>query len=144
MKQIFFLVIPLFISCSRSVETVKPERKDITEAVYASGKIISENEYNVFALSSGTVEDRKVKEGDTVATNQVLYIISSEAPSARLDAAQSSYENAQSNLSEQSGILTELQLAVESAQAKFSNDSLNYSRLKKLLATVTPCARSVG
>jgi HlyD family secretion protein len=121
------------MSCSRSGDTVKPQRKDITEAVYASGKIISENEYTVFALSNGTVKEKKVREGDVVSKNQVLYIISNDAPSARLDAARSAYENARSNVSEHSGILNDLRLAVENAHVKFSNDSLNYFRLKKLL-----------
>src|SRR5204863_8282622 len=98
MQRLFPLFILLFVSCSRSRETVKPQRKNITEAVYASGKIISENEYNVFALSSGTVKEKKVKEGDAVSKDQLLYVISNNAPSARLDAARSTFENARLNL----------------------------------------------
>ncbi len=133
MQRIFFFFILFFISCSRSGETIKPQRKNITEAVYASGKIISENEYYVFALSNGTVKEKKVKEGDVVSKDQVLYVINNEASSARMNAARSAFENAQSNASERSGILNDLELAIENAQAKFSNDSLNYSRMKKLL-----------
>jgi HlyD family secretion protein len=133
MQRFFTLLIILFVSCSRSPETVKPQRKNITEAVYASGKIISQNEYNVFALSSGTVKEKKVKEGDVVSKDQVLYVISNDAPSARMDAARSAFENARLNLSDRSGILNDLRLAVENAHVKFSNDSVNYFRFKKLL-----------
>ncbi len=123
----------LFFSCSRTGSTVNPLRKDVVETVYASGKIISENEYTLFALSNGTVKEKRVKEGDAVAKDEILYVISNDAPAARLEAAQSTYENAQKNVSAESRILNDVKLTMQSAQAKFSNDSLNYFRLKNLL-----------
>jgi len=133
MKNYLYCFLVLFDSCSRSGSTVKPSRKDIIETVYASGKIISENEYQVYALANGTVREKKVKEGDPVTKDQVLYVISNEAPAARLQAAQSNLENAESNVSGQSAVLNDLKLAMQSAAVKFSNDSLNYFRLKKLI-----------
>jgi len=133
MKKIILVVIPFFISCSRSGKVVHPVKKDIIETVYASGKIIPENEYHVFALANGTVKDKAVKEGDVVAAGAVLYRISNEAPAARLEAARTQVQNAQANLSQQSRILNDIKLSLESAKAKFSNDSLNYFRLKNLL-----------
>ncbi len=40
------------VSCNKT-KTVKPERKAITEAVYASGFIIAQDEYKVYALFEG-------------------------------------------------------------------------------------------
>jgi len=133
--QKFIPAILLFVvlsGCNRS-DTIHPVRKNIIETVYASGKIISENEYSIYALSSGTVKEKLVKEGDTVSKDKILYIIKNDASAARLDAARTAYENAQSNASPQSRILNDLRLAMQNASVKFSNDSLQYTRMKNLL-----------
>ncbi|CAN5382536.1 efflux RND transporter periplasmic adaptor subunit [soil metagenome] len=133
MKKLSLLVIPLLISCSRSGTSVTPARKDIIETVYASGKIIPENEYHVFALTNGTVKEKLVEEGDNVNAGTVLYKISNEAPLARLDAAKNLVQLTQENLSSQSRVLNDIRFTMESADAKFKNDSVNYFRLKNLL-----------
>ena len=132
MKKLVLIFLPLCISCSRSGTSVNPVRKNIIETVYASGKIIPENEYHLFALTNGTVKEKLVKEGDYVTDGTVLYKISNEAPLARLNAANSLLNNSQSNLSSQSRILSDLRLSMESVSVKFSNDSLNYFRSKNL------------
>ncbi len=133
MKKFSILFIPFFIACSNSNDTVKPVRKNIIETVYASGKIIASDEYTLFALSSGTVKEKLIREGDAVVKDQKLFVISNDAPSSRLEAARSNYENAGANLSSQSHLLNDLKLGLENARAKFSNDSIQYTRLKKLL-----------
>src|SRR5260221_13447996 len=112
-----FLSLSLLIvvaSCKHETN-IHPQRKNIVETVYASGKIIAENEYNLYALSNGTVIKKLVKEGDTVKKGQVIYIINNDAPAAKLDAARSNFENAQSNISEQSRILKDLKLTMQNA-----------------------------
>jgi HlyD family secretion protein len=126
---IFF--ITSFVAC-KQVATTQPQRKNIVEAVYASGKIVANNEYYVYALGSGTIAKKLVKEGDMVKKGQVLFMINSSVPAARMEAAQSNYENIQNNLSSGSGLLNDLQLQVQSAGAKFENDSLQYVRLQAL------------
>jgi len=64
----------MIIACSQQ-SIIHLQRKDIVETVYASGKIISNNEYNVYALSSGTVIKKLIKEGDSVTKNEILYVI---------------------------------------------------------------------
>ena len=133
MKKLFYVLLLFLFSCSKSSDQVKPVRKNIIETVYASGKIIAANEYTVYALSNGTIKEKLVREGDAVVKNQKMFIINADAPSARLDAARSNYENAQLNLSSKSHILNDLSLALQNARVKFTNDSLQYSRLKNLL-----------
>jgi multidrug efflux pump subunit AcrA (membrane-fusion protein) len=133
MRRALLYILPFLIGgCGNHEEKIHPVRKNIIETVYASGKIMPENEYRVFALANGTVKEKLVTEGTPVAAGTVLYKISSEAPQARLDAARSSLENSQSNLSPQSRILADLKLAMEIAAAKFSLDSSNYVRTKNL------------
>ena len=125
---IFFMFL---ISCEHKI-VIHPQRKDIVETVYASGKIIADSEYTVLAQSAGTIERKLVKEGDSVKSHQVLFIISHDAQVSKLAAAEAALEEARTNLSRESGILRDLRLSVENAQAKLTNDSLQYVRLKNL------------
>lgn len=129
----FLAVLLLITGCSNS-NIVHPQRKNIIETVYASGKIMADSEYTVFALNPGTVIKKLAKEGDHVEKGQVLYTINNTAPAAKLDAANIAYQNARQNLSANSRILTDLKLSMQNADIKFSNDSLQYARLKALWA----------
>src|SRR6478736_6776237 len=97
-RRISPILYILILSCSDQ-NIIHPQKKDIVETVYASGKIISNNEYNVYALSGGTVIKKQAKEGDTVTKDEVLYVIKNDASSTRLEAAQTNYKIAQANLS---------------------------------------------
>src|SRR6185369_10714330 len=133
MAKYFSLLFLIILASCKHETTIHPERKNIVETVYASGKIIAENEYNLYALSNGTVIKKLAKEGDSVKKGQVIYIINNDAPAAKLDAARSNYENAQSNISDQSRVLRDLKLTMENAEARYRNDSLQYVRLKTLM-----------
>ncbi|MGZ3752189.1 MAG: efflux RND transporter periplasmic adaptor subunit [Mucilaginibacter sp.] len=130
---VFFVVLFLIAGCKSST-TVHPQKKDIIETVYASGKIMADSEYTVYALNPGTVIKKLVKEGDRVKKNQILYVINNTAPAAKLDAANISYSTARQNLSSNSRILNDLKIAMRTADIRFSNDSLQYARLKNLWA----------
>lgn len=80
---ISLLIFSLQTSCNNN-KIIYPERKDIIEAVYASGKIISENEHGILALNNGTVIKKLTNDGDTVTKGQLLYILKKEVPSAEL------------------------------------------------------------
>jgi len=95
---------------------------------------MADSEYTVCALNSGTVIKKLVREGDHVRKGQVLYILRHTAPAARLDAANTSVYNARENLSANSRVLSDLRIAEQNAQLKFSNDSLVYIRYKNLWA----------
>ena len=130
-KLYFVLLIISSIACKHAA-TIHPQKKDIVETVYASGKIIADSEYSVYALSPGTIVKKLIREGDSVKANQILYLIKHDAQNAKLDAAQNAYSIAQTNLSEQSRILNDLKIAVETAGTKLINDSLQYFRLLNL------------
>ncbi len=120
------------ISCGGE-ETIQPHRaKSIVESVYASGTIIPKNEHNVFSLIGGTILKKYVKDGDTVKKGQILYEISSDAPSARVNSAKAAYQKSSSDASSNSSILSDLSLLVENAQAKCALDSAVYFKYKKM------------
>ncbi|OQP63763.1 hypothetical protein A3860_22750 [Niastella vici] len=122
-----------FLGCNNP-SVIFPERKDIIETVYASGKIISENEYKLASLSNGTIIKKLVKDGDTVQKGQLLYIVSNEAAQDRFDAALKNYHTVSKNLSGQSPLLNDLKLSLQNAAVKCTNDSLTYFRYKTLWA----------
>lgn len=124
-------VITCCLGCNNT-PVIYPERKDIIETVYASGKIISANEYKLAALRNGTIIKRLVKDGDTVQRGQLLYVINSEAAKDKFDAALKNYQVVAANLSSQSPLLSDLKLSLQNAAVKCSNDSISYHRYKNL------------
>lgn len=133
MTRILFsgAVILLFAGCGGN-NIVHPQKKNIIETVYASGKIMADSEYTVYALNPGTVINKLVNEGDQVKKGQVIYVINNSAPAARLDAANTAYDKARQDLSNNSRVLADLKIAMQNASLKFSNDSLQYARLKAM------------
>ena len=80
---LFFISATLFISCDDST-TVHATRKNIIESVYASGKIIAENEHSIFSLSNGSVATKLVQEGDSLRKGQALFEISNTTSTSGL------------------------------------------------------------
>src|ERR1017187_5125037 len=113
----FFSFLLFAIACNKKT-AIHAQRKNIVETVYASGKIIADSEYTVYALSAGSVIKKLIKEGDTVKKGQALYIINYDASSAKLNAAKTNYNEAASNLSEKSRVLNDLKLATDNARTK--------------------------
>jgi len=122
---------PLLYSCNKA-QQVHLQRKDIIETVYASGKIVSDNEYNLYALSNGTIIKKQVKDGDKVRKGQVLYVVQNDAAAAKYQAALDNYQNTELNLSGSSPLLRDLQLSLQNAEIRLKNDSLTYQRWKAL------------
>lgn len=132
----WYLLSPLFlllISCGGKNETVHPSKKDLTQAVYASGKIFPKNDYKVSARLPGYVEEILIKVGDTVKAGQPLLRIRSEISDINVDAAKNQYQLASRNASENGPVLSALRQEVSAAEAKYILDSTNYMRYENLL-----------
>lgn len=132
-EMVFASIMVSLLGC-KDPAVIFPERKDIIETVYASGKIISENEYKLASLGNGTIIKKLVKDGDTVQKGQLLYVISNEAAKDRFDAALKNYHTVSKNLSSQSPVLYDLKLSLQNAAVKCTNDSITYYRYKTLWA----------
>jgi HlyD family secretion protein len=107
--------------------------KPLMEAVYASGHVVSGEEYQLFAQAEGYVTEKLVSDGDEVKKGEALYIISSDQQTARNRIARETFDIAQKNYGENSPVLTELRAAVECAVTKMQFDSANYERYNNLL-----------
>jgi len=132
----FIILIFLFIgvfSCGRSdEEVIYPEKKSLTESVYASGLVKAKYQYEAFTLASGPVEEIYVREGDSIKVGEPILKVFSEREKLGRESAQLSqnYATLQSNQSR----IRELELSIELAKSKKQNDSLLLVRQKNLRA----------
>jgi multidrug resistance efflux pump len=132
----FLLALPVtlfLLSCGEKNSSVHPERRDLTEAVYASGKVFPKNDYKVFAKLSGYVEEIHVHVGDSVKIGQPLLTIRSEVSQINAEVAKNQFDLASKNADENGALLAALKQDMNSAKAKYDLDSTNYSRYKNLL-----------
>lgn len=111
-----------------------PTRKDIIETVYASGKILADSEYTVYALNPGIITGKLVREGDQVDRGATIYQVRHSGPAASSAAADFSYQYAKENLSPGSRVLSDLKIAMRNAGLQCFNDSVIYIRYRNLWA----------
>ncbi|MBX2946407.1 MAG: HlyD family efflux transporter periplasmic adaptor subunit [Cyclobacteriaceae bacterium] len=129
-----FILLTVIVSCSTNGEFSSPVEKPLMEAVYASGYVVSENEYQVFAQVDGYITARQVKDGDAVKKGDVLFIIEADQQNARYRIARENYELARENAQHDSPVFTELRAAVSSAKSKMQFDSVNFVRFSNMMA----------
>lgn len=134
MKRIALLLLPAIIaSCGGKKDVVHAERRDLTQAVYASGKLFPKNDYKVFARLPGYVQEVHVHIGDTVKIGDPLITIRSEVSTINVDVARNQYQLAQNNAAESGPLLRTLHQDVDAARAKYQLDSVTASRFNNLL-----------
>lgn len=135
MKNILFVfsVIVLLSACKSKNSSTSPLRKDITQAVYASGKIFPLNDYKVYSKLPGYIEKIHVHIGDSVKVGQALLTIRSEVSELNVNTAKNLLDLAQKNANENSAYITALKQDVASARSKYELDSVNYTRFSALM-----------
>jgi HlyD family secretion protein len=135
LKKIFVisLLTPALISCQNGQDGVKPEVKPLIEAVYASGFVVSKDEYEVFAQVEGYLADKLVNDGEPIKKGEPLFVIEAGQQSARYQIAKEAFAIASTNYKEESPVLRELKATTETARSKMLFDSLNFVRYTNLI-----------
>lgn len=121
----------LLFSCGREDENaISPQIGGITESVYASGKILSVDQYEAFTNASGPIQEIFVSEGDSVEIGTPILAVYSEREKLNRESAEiaRSYADLKTNQSK----LRDLQLTIDLAKSKMLNDSLLLERQKHL------------
>ncbi len=121
------------------VEVVSPEQKDIVNHTALVGSVEPESMVYIYPKQSGDVTEVKVKTGDIVQKDQVLYVIDTrqiESAKNSLDSAELSLSQARDELSRQSVLYAgggiseqsyqQYQNSVKSAQIAYENAKTNY------------------
>ncbi len=117
-------------SCKQKKETISPEIKNISESVYASGIVISKNQYEVFSRVNGIIKEVAIKEGDRTKKDDILFVI--ENPNAKLSTDNAKLNAAINDYEANQGKVKDAYNSVQLARKNLSNDSLLLERQKNL------------
>ena len=126
---LLFCLVFTFIACKNKQESTRPEYRNITQSVYASGISKSREQYQVFTTISGIIKKVFITEGEYVQKGQMLFQIKNEA-------AEISKENTGivadfNKIKNNQDKLAELQSSIDLARQMRENDSLLFVRQKK-------------
>ena len=126
----FLLLLCCFASCKSKQEKVKPITEKITESVYASGIIKSNNQYKVFSTVNGVIASIAVKEGDVVKKGDaIMKLVNTNAQLNTKNAALSAdYAAVNANAEK----LHELQINTNLAKLKMDEDAVLQQRQQNL------------
>lgn len=131
-KFSLLFVFIVFLGCEKKDELIKAVKKPITESVYASGIVVSKNQYNVFATVNGIVDKILHEEGDLLTEGSPILTLKSEEQSIiRNNARLASDFNA---LNSNKDKLNEAKAIIELARTKMESDALMLQRQKDLWA----------
>ena len=131
MKNILYFTFLVFIlSCNKKQESVFPTEGQITESIYASGSLKSEDQYQAFVTVNGVIDEILVKEGDSVLVGTPLVSISNQAQKINTENAALAAKFA--DVQENRGRLTDAKNVIETTKSKFNLDSSIYARQKTL------------
>ena len=111
---------------------MQPTVGSITESVYASGIIKSENQYTVYATVSGVLQKIKVTPGQTIAKGQTLFQIESDKASLTTANARLAYQLSNENSRYIQDKIAEMETKVQMAKDKLVVDQSVYNRNKNI------------
>jgi HlyD family secretion protein len=124
--------IVLTQSCKEGEQSLKPEARDITESVYASGTIKASGQYEIFSPYSGILVSNLVKAGDTITPDTDLFLIDNTISALNTENARINAEMLRDKTGPSSNTLGELEKRMSLAREKMLNDSLLLSRQQSL------------
>lgn len=110
-----------------------PVRKDIVDAVFASGNIETKNHYLITSQLEGYLVKSFIEEGDSVKKGETLFHIYDDTQKAQLESSVAAFEYAKNNTNPDSEILRQLNAQKEQARNKFVNDSVDFQRYSSLI-----------
>ncbi|MFN5181565.1 MAG: efflux RND transporter periplasmic adaptor subunit [Bacteroidota bacterium] len=133
-KSIIYLSLSILIfSCNKGKKTVFPVKKDLTQSVYASGKLMPINDYKVYAKFPGYVKTIHVKVGSLVKAGDPLITIRNDQSEFSATTAKNNWDLALKNASSNSPVLQALKNEINTQKAKYELDSINYYRYAVLI-----------
>ena len=130
-KWIGLMLVTIFvISCGEDKETVNPKKENITESVYASGVIKSNDQYQVFSPVNGIIQRIFVTEGDSIKEGAAILQVTNELAQLNVESAQLGVESA--SISANRDKLNELRANINFLKTKVQNDSILMERQRRL------------
>jgi len=124
----------IFVSltaCQQS-ESTTPIKKNIEDAVFASGFIEQENNYTVSAKIDGIILSLPIKEGSQVSRDALIALLDSDVQNNQLREAKVVYEDAVENSAPNSPQLENIQTQIDHAKKQLTFDEENLRRYEDL------------
>ena len=118
--------------CKEESTKVKPLISDITESVYASGVVVTKNQYQAFSTVAGTVKNIFITEGMSVKEGTPILSISNESQEWSAENAKLAANNA--SVESKKGRLKEAKLMIDLAKSKLDQEELLLNRQKAIWA----------
>ncbi|PWL37637.1 efflux transporter periplasmic adaptor subunit [Flagellimonas aquimarina] len=135
MRHSFFLAVFLGLySCSTKTDNIYPEKRTVTESVYASATVQPDSLYQAYSSVVGILDKNLVEEGDLVGKGDGIVQIINTSPKLSVENAKLSFELAKENYNGNAAILAAILDEIEASELKLRNDSINYFRQKNLWA----------
>lgn len=132
-KIFFFYTIILVVSCSKNNEDeLQIKKGTVTESVYASGIIKSENQYTVYSTVNGVLQKINVAVGQTIVKGQPLFEIESEKANLNTENARLAYQLSQENNRYTQDRISEMETKLQMAKDKLALDQSVYNRNKNI------------
>jgi len=124
------MIFCTMMACGPEEEKIYPQKGDITESIYASGTVLSRNQYQAFSVATGIIENILVQDGDSVRKGDPIVTIYNEAGRLNRESAELAREfsSRQANQSR----LRDLEINSQVLKSKYENDSLMFERQKRL------------
>ncbi len=134
-NKIFFAALILASVGCKKVEQTTPVRKDIVDAVFASGNIITQNQYAVTANAEGFLKDALVSEGDSVKQGQLLFNVINNVQQSQVANAAINYDYAKTKADLSAPQIQQYQIQIGQARQQAKTDSVNFGRYQRLIKT---------
>ena len=131
MNRVLIPLITLCVSCNRNKpETTQPVRENITESVYATGTVRSNNQYEVFSTVSGIISKYLAEEGALVKKGDPIVVLVNETGRLYSENARISAQYSSAGLN--ADRLKEMAVNIELALSRMRTDSALFQRRQNL------------
>jgi multidrug efflux pump subunit AcrA (membrane-fusion protein) len=126
------MAVTSLAACQQKSKQIQPAEKQLTEAVYASGTLVSEKEYKVVSSTDGFLQNVLVKEGDSVKKGQLLFALSNDLQQTQVSTANALVNKTLPATAANGPAINELEHKLAAAKTRLENDELQYKRYKNL------------
>ena len=133
LDTIILFIALFFTACKNETsDEVKPVRKDISEIVFASGSLESDNKYNLTAQTDGNIIKLNLVEGTNVSINQIVATIDNKQNIINTKNATEQLKITKYNTTDNAPLLQQINANIEAAKEKLSQDVIQEKRYQEL------------
>ncbi len=133
-RHLFLLLCLSALSCKQDRQGTSPRLRTVSEAVYASGSLLPEQEYSVYSSADGFLVRSLVAENDTIRRGQLLFEVSNETRKVQEGILGEIRDELKARTSESAPAFLDLESRILTARTRIRNDSLTFGRYDRLLS----------